>query len=92
MPERRHFPRVPFVALLKITHRDFGEKLVNTQNISDGGLYILTEPTDMPAIGEFVTGQIQGMPEEAPIMQLEIVRTENDGVGLRFAREHNNSR
>lgn len=87
MRERRCSPRVPFIALLKITHRDFGEKLVKTRNISDGGLYILIEPTEMPAIGEFVSGQVQDMPEDPPTMQLEIVRMEGDGVGLRFVSE-----
>jgi hypothetical protein len=31
-----------------------------------------------------VSGQVQGLMEDAPILQMEVVRVEPVGVGLRF--------
>ena len=36
------------------------------------------------AMGEQVQGQVQGLPMEAPVLTLEVVRVEPLGVGLRF--------
>lgn len=81
---RRRHPRIPMNASVKISHESFGEKIVKTKNISDSGLFILVEPTQMPPIGVVVTGQVQGMIDDAPIVKMEIVRVEKDGVGLQF--------
>lgn len=69
---------------VKIAHPAIGEKIVKTKNISDSGLFILAEPTEMPAIGEIVIGQVQGMIDDPPSLEMEIVRTEKDGIGLQF--------
>jgi hypothetical protein len=87
MTNQRKFPRNPFVVNVKITHPDIGEKIVKTKDISEGGLFIITEPTEMPPIGEIVVGQIQGMMENAPIVKMKIVRINDEGVGLQFIEE-----
>jgi hypothetical protein len=37
---------------------DIGELIVQAKDISDGGLFILVEPAEMPTIGEIVKGQV----------------------------------
>ena len=69
---------------VKIFHQSFGEKIVKTKNISDSGLFILAEPTELPAVGEIVTGAVQGMIENPPLVNMRIVRVDADGVGLQF--------
>ena len=87
MENKREHPRHPLSVDVKITHADFGEKIVKTRNISDSGLFILVEPTAMPALGEIVQGQVQGEHDDMPVVKMKIVRMEDDGLGLRFIEE-----
>ncbi len=87
MQNNRQHPRNPFEVRVKISHPAIGEKIVKTRDISEGGLFIVAEPTEMPPIGEIVTGQILGMMEDPPIVKMKIVRTEEQGLGLQFVRE-----
>ena len=84
---RRRHPRYPINADVLVRHPDIGEKIVKTRNVSDGGVFLITEPTAMPAIGEIVFGQVQGMIDNPPLIKMEIVRTEFDGIGLQFIEE-----
>lgn len=87
MENRRDHPRTPMKVRVKILHSSIGELTVATRNISDGGLFLVVEPTQMPNIGEVVEAQVQGILENAPIIRARIVRLENDGVGLQFVSE-----
>ncbi len=88
MSNQRKNTRTPLKVRLRIEHPVHGELLVNTRDISDCGVYILKDQgSDLLTMGERVTGQVQGLPMEAPILQLEVVRVEPMGVGLRFVRE-----
>ncbi len=84
MDDKREHIRHPLAVEVKISHPDIGELIVKTKNISDGGLFILVEPAEMPPIGEIVQGQVLGEAEDLPIVSMKIVRTESDGLGLQF--------
>lgn len=71
-------------ARVKVSHPSIGEIVVNTRDISDGGVFLITEDIEMPPVGTIVTGQVQGLVGDAPILKMEIVRVEPSGVGLRF--------
>ncbi len=81
--KRRHI-RTPLQCKIKITHSDVGEKIVKTRDISDGGVFVVLDPRDIPPIGTIVTGQVQGLMDDAPILDMEVVRVEPEGVGLQF--------
>ena len=67
MHERREHPRIPLRVKIKIAHPDFGEKLVLTKNFSEGA-YLSCSATDgFTAPGAIVKGQIQDLPEAAPL-------------------------
>jgi len=83
MAEKRGQIRTSFSCQIKIWHDSINEVTVKTRDISDGGVFIITEPIAMPGVGEQVTGQVQGM-ADAPILKMEIVRVEPGGLGLRF--------
>jgi hypothetical protein len=87
MDNRRTHPRTPMKVRVKILNSSVGEKIVVTRNISDGGLFLVAEPTEMPNIGEVVEAQVQGILENPPIVRARIVRLESDGVGLQFVSE-----
>ena len=84
--KRRHV-RTTFACRIKIAHESVGELLVKTRDISDGGVFVVLEPEQIPPIGTRLTGQVQGLMDDAPILQLEVVRVEPSGVGLRFVPE-----
>lgn len=85
--EKRQHVRTPFVCRIKIIHDSVGELVVKTRDISDGGVFVVLEPDQIPPIGSIVKGQVQGLFEEAPILEMEVVRIEAGGVGLRFLGE-----
>lgn len=76
--------RTPMKVQVKVRHSSIGEVIVQTRDISDGGIFLLTENIDVPPIGTIVEGQVQGMEIEGPILKLEIVRMEPSGIGLKF--------
>lgn len=85
--EQRQYVRTNFSCRLKITHPSIGELIVKTRDISDGGVFVVLEPEQIPPIGTRLVGQVQGLMDDAPVLQLEVVRVEAHGVGLRFVQE-----
>jgi len=81
--KRRHI-RTPLACRIKIANNTIGEIIVKTRDISDGGVFVVLEPDQVPPIGTHVTGQVQGLMDDAPILEMEVVRVEPSGVGLRF--------
>lgn len=85
--EQRRSIRTPLSCRIKIVHESVGELLVKTRDISDGGVFVIIDPENIPAVGTVVTGQVQGLMDEAPILAMEVVRIEPQGVGLRFLNQ-----
>lgn len=85
MSNSRKNVRTPLKVRLRIEHPLHGELMVTTRDISECGVYVLVDQAqNMLAMGEQVQGQVQGLPMEAPVLTLEVVRVEPLGVGLRF--------
>jgi hypothetical protein len=61
--------------------------ILNTRNISDSGVFIVTDGVSMPPIGSVVQGQVQGMMANAPVLDMEVVRVEQEGLGLKFLEQ-----
>lgn len=81
--KRKHI-RTPLQCKIKISHASFGEVVVKTLDISDGGVFVALDANQIPPVGTIVTGQVQGLMEDAPILQMEVMRVASGGVGLRF--------
>ena len=85
MSNSRKNVRTPLEVRLRIDHPVHGELMVTTRDISECGVYVLMDQAQNTlAMNEQVQGQVQGLPMEAPILTLEVVRVEPLGVGLRF--------
>ena len=84
MNDKRKYERLPLSAKVKITHPAIGSVMVWTKDLSDGGVYLITNDIKLPPIGSVVEGQVQGSMESAPVIKMKIVRVECDGVGLQF--------
>ena len=88
MENKRESPRTPIKVRIRIDHPQHGQMLVHTRDISDTGVFvILDDAQNLLQIGEVVSGQVQDLPIEAPVVQMEVVRFEARGMGLRFQRD-----
>ncbi|MDO3387371.1 PilZ domain-containing protein [Gilvimarinus sp. SDUM040013] len=87
MDDKRDHLRTPMVCQIKICHEQLGELLVKTRDISEGGVFVILDSDHNLPIGARVTGQIQGLLDDAPVVDMEVVRAEPEGVGLRFISE-----
>ncbi|MGX5217286.1 MULTISPECIES: PilZ domain-containing protein [Pseudomonas] len=87
MSNNRQHPRTTMKCMIKISHPDFADVIAQTRDLSDGGVYVKHEALRSLKLGDVVTGQVQGMPIEAPILQMVVTRVDAEGVGLRFVTE-----
>ncbi|WP_122492269.1 PilZ domain-containing protein [Pseudomonas viridiflava] len=87
MSNQRQSPRTSLKCRIKISHPSFGELLAQTRDLSDGGVFVKHDELTSLVLGDVVTGQVQDLPIEAPVLQMEVMRVNGDGVGLRFIRE-----
>ncbi len=86
--DKRRYVRTSFVCSIKISHPSVGSLLVKTRDISDGGVFVVLDPQQIPPVGTRLTGQVQGLVDEAPLLEMEVVRVESVGVGLRFIQDN----
>ena len=84
MSNQRRHPRIPMKCRIRISHPSFGELVAQTSDLSDGGVYV--KHPDLLALpqGTLVTGQVQDLPIEAPVLHMEVMRVDAEGIGLRF--------
>ena len=82
--ERRTDLRTKVKAKVKFTHSSVGSVLLDSGDISEGGVFVYNGDITPPAIGEKVTLQMTGLPMEAPIVPMIIVRHTHNGMGLQF--------
>ncbi|ROU01574.1 PilZ domain-containing protein [Marinobacter sp. R17] len=85
--DRRAYLRTALNAKVRVTHPTLGERVYNTRDISDGGVFVVSEEGERPNIGDRVQVQVQGLPVPAPILDMEVVRMTVDGFGLQFVNE-----
>jgi len=84
MSEQRKHPRTALTLEVKISHHAMRSVVLLTRDISESGIFVVTDSSALPPIGSVVEGQVQGEMEDPPQVQMEVVRVEPDGVGLRF--------
>ena len=86
--QRKH-ERTPLRVQFKIWHPSFGEAMVETRDVSEGGVFLITDSStvEIPESGTVMKGQVQGVMDDAPVVTMEIVRIEPQGVGLKFIEQ-----
>lgn len=89
MSNQRKHQRTSLKVKFKIWHESFGEAVVMTRDVSDGGVFLITEKADVeiPPAGTVLRGQVQDMMADPPLVVMEIVRMEPMGIGLRFIED-----
>lgn len=87
MTNQRQYPRTSMKCRIKISHPSFGDVFGHTRDLSDGGVYVRNEALANLPVGTQVSGQVQDLPMEAPVLLMEVMRTDAEGAGLRFVQE-----
>lgn len=82
--EKRRHERMALCARIRISHESFGTRIVKTRDISHGGVFLVLDELEMLASGTVIDGQIQDDHMERPVVKMEVVRLESEGVGLKF--------
>jgi len=82
--DKRDHARTLLNAQIKVTHDLLEEGLFYVRDISDGGVFVIVGEAKFPTLGSIVTVQMQGLPFEAPILDMVVVRKGVDGFGLKF--------
>jgi PilZ domain len=86
MNEKRKHIRTAFRAHIRLMHPVVGEQDVEMRDMSDGGVFLLTENrADFP-VGEVLQIQARDI-EDAPVLTARVVRHESAGIGLMFIEE-----
>lgn len=83
-PNQRAHERLPLRCKFKIWSDSIGEAIVTTRDVSDGGLFLITDNIPALPVGTILQGQVQGMMADAPVVTMEVVRVEDSGIGLKF--------
>jgi hypothetical protein len=81
--QRKH-PRTSMKCRILIRHSALGDVVAQTRDLSDGGVYVKHPQLATLRPGDRVTGQVQDLPIEAPLLQMEVMRVDAEGAGLRF--------
>lgn len=87
MSNKRRHQRTNLRCKFKIWNSTLGEALVTTRDISDGGVFLILDSSIFLPVGARVSGQVQGLMADAPVVEMEVVRIESTGVGLRFVMD-----
>lgn len=88
--DRREYCRTAMSAKVKVNHEQLGEFVFSTRDISDGGVFIVVDDEPFaPEMGDKIKVQVQGLPVQAPVLNMVVVRITNDGYGLQFDESDN---
>lgn len=81
---RRNHQRTPLRWHIRVWHESFGERDAFTRDFSDVGVYIESDELAQMPVGTRLKAQIQGLPKAAPVLEMEIQRTDERGAGLLY--------
>lgn len=85
MSNKRQYPRTMMKCRIRISHPDLGEVYGQTRDLSDGGVFVENPQLASLPPGTEVSGQVQDMPIEAPVLRMVIQRViPGEGAGLAF--------
>lgn len=84
MSDKREHMRTSLKAKVKLVMSEKGEIQLTMEDMSNGGIFLLTEGMQAPPLGSLVKVQVQGMMADAPMISAKVVRVTSEGIGLQF--------
>ena len=86
MQENRQFERFTLSVEVEMTYSGTGKMILNTRDISTGGVFLHIQGKSIPPIGSELLLKLTGMVagEEPSTVRVKVVRVTDDGIGLEF--------
>ncbi|MFP3874005.1 MAG: PilZ domain-containing protein [Thiohalophilus sp.] len=84
MKERRYYKRKLVNARVKLYHPNFDAVEGTTRDISDGGVFVMTDTTLPLGEGEYLKMVLPQSRSPDIVFNMQLVRIESDGLGLMF--------
>jgi hypothetical protein len=84
MTNKRKHIRTRLNAKVNVSHASLGTITAVLRDLSDGGLYLIADGWTPPPIGSRVQVQVTSLNGDAPVVEAEIVRIDDEGMGMRF--------
>lgn len=83
---QRRFPRTEIKVNVELSFLDHGARIVKTRDISDGGMFLLTEDADQYPLGELVQVHfLDPLHDDADTFKdAVIVRVAEDGIAISY--------
>lgn len=81
---RRSHPRTPLRWQIRLWHESFGERNAHTRDFSAVSVYVESRELAQLPVGTRLKAQMQGLPAPAPVLEMEIQRTDEHGAGLLY--------
>ena len=72
---------------VRVKHESIGTVELLTRELSDEGVFILCEDVEMLPIGSIVDVQVLGLAAEAPVVPMEVILYDPEGMALRFIKK-----
>jgi len=89
---KRTVPRLVAHLRVEMTHPDLGTVVTNTKDLSEKGAFVFTRQECIPELNSRIHLKVLGLPGEATSpVESEVVRVEDEGIGVRFIVEKCNA-
>ena len=84
MADKRLYKRKLVNARVKLVHNSFGEIESVTKDISNGGVFVITQPEHEVAVGEQLKMVLLESSDPNVSFNMEVIRHDKGGMGLMF--------
>lgn len=86
MHNKRRHERYPLTVEVELVDPATGKSVVQTKDLSDGGLFLRLGAKPWPSIGAVVTVRVRETGDGAapPLLRARVVRVTAEGIGLEF--------
>jgi hypothetical protein len=84
---KRANSRMPVTLTVEVTHESIGTVELKTRDMSNGGIFVFIDKDPGLNVGLEVLVKVKGQlgdGEEPPTLKMEVVRAEQQGLGLKF--------
>lgn len=86
MADNRRDPRIPVETDILLSHPAVGRLCLKSRDLSDGGVFLLTEPQPSLPPGAEVVLQVRDL-ADAPEVPARVLRVDDEGLALAFVTE-----
>lgn len=81
---RRGGDRINCTYTVKISHPIFGERIVDSKDVSEEGVFITLQESPIPPVGTLLTFEVLGGLPVQNKKTVKVVRSDVNGIALRF--------